>query len=137
MIRLGVPDFIPPVQCRQPNTLRNCENGQFDFLRLMVSAGFSAGETDVAVPFEEVQATTKNKKVHLVMNGPRTGSKAHSVSSTTATPRSGFPTKSDPAPVGPDLGLGSDYPRFDAPSVQKLENCRRASALSSDECGNT
>jgi hypothetical protein len=33
-----------------------------------VDGFLGAGEKDVAIPFEEVKATKKDKKVHLVMN---------------------------------------------------------------------
>ena len=62
------------------------KSGKISALIIGIGGFLDAGEKDVAVPFEEVQATTKNNKVHLVMNA----TKDALVSSTTATPRPGF-----------------------------------------------
>ena len=44
------------------------KSGKINTLIIGVGGFLGAGEKDVAVPFEEVQATTKDNKVHLVMN---------------------------------------------------------------------
>lgn len=44
------------------------KSGKISTLIIGVGGFLGAGEKDVAVPFEEVQATTKDNKVHLVMN---------------------------------------------------------------------
>ncbi len=44
------------------------KSGKVSTLIIGVGGFLGAGEKDVAVPFEEVQATTKDNKVHLVMN---------------------------------------------------------------------
>jgi sporulation protein YlmC with PRC-barrel domain len=44
------------------------KSGRISTLIVGVGGFLGAGEKDVAVPFEEVQATTKDNKVHLVMN---------------------------------------------------------------------
>ncbi len=44
------------------------KSGKISTLIIGVGGFLGAGEKDVAVPFDEVQATTKDNKVHLVMN---------------------------------------------------------------------
>lgn len=44
------------------------KSGKVSTLIIGVGGFLGAGEKEVAVPFEEVQATTKDNKVHLVMN---------------------------------------------------------------------
>ena len=44
------------------------KSGKISTLIIGVGGFLGAGQKDVAVPFEEVQATTKDNKVHLVMN---------------------------------------------------------------------
>ena len=44
------------------------KSGKISTLIIGVGGFLGAGEKDVAVPFEEVQATRKDNKVHLVMN---------------------------------------------------------------------
>ena len=44
------------------------KSGKISTLIIGVGGFLGAGEKDVAVPFEEVQATTKDNRVHLVMN---------------------------------------------------------------------
>jgi sporulation protein YlmC with PRC-barrel domain len=44
------------------------KSGKISTLIVGVGGFLGAGEKDVAVPFEEVQPTTKDNKVHLVMN---------------------------------------------------------------------
>ena len=44
------------------------KSGRISTLIIGVGGFLGAGEKDVAVPFEEVQATTKDNKVRLVMN---------------------------------------------------------------------
>jgi len=44
------------------------KSGKISTLIIGVGGFLGAGEKDVAVPFEEVKATTKDNKVHLVMN---------------------------------------------------------------------
>jgi sporulation protein YlmC with PRC-barrel domain len=44
------------------------KSGKISTLIIGVGGFLGAGEKDVAVPFEEVQATTKDNKIHLVMN---------------------------------------------------------------------
>ncbi len=44
------------------------KSGKVSTLIIGVGGFLGAGQKDVAVPFEEVQATTKDNKVHLVMN---------------------------------------------------------------------
>ncbi len=44
------------------------KSGKIRTLIIGVGGFLGAGQKDVAVPFEEVQATTKDNKVHLVMN---------------------------------------------------------------------
>jgi sporulation protein YlmC with PRC-barrel domain len=44
------------------------KTGRISTLIIGVGGFLGAGEKDVAVPFEEVQAMTKDNKIHLVMN---------------------------------------------------------------------
>ena len=44
------------------------KSGKISTLIIGVGGFLGAGEKDVAVPFDEVRATTKDNKVHLVMN---------------------------------------------------------------------
>ena len=44
------------------------KSGKISTLIIGVGGFLGAGEKDVAVPFEEVQATTKDNKTHLMMN---------------------------------------------------------------------
>jgi sporulation protein YlmC with PRC-barrel domain len=44
------------------------KSGKISTLIIGVGGFLGAGEKDVAVPFEEVQATTKDNKIHLMMN---------------------------------------------------------------------
>ena len=44
------------------------KSGKISTLIIGVGGFLGAGEKDVAVPFEEVQATTKDNKIRLVMN---------------------------------------------------------------------
>jgi sporulation protein YlmC with PRC-barrel domain len=44
------------------------KSGKISTLIIGVGGFLGAGEKDVAVPFDEVQATMKDNKVHLVMN---------------------------------------------------------------------
>ncbi len=44
------------------------KSGKVSTLIIGVGGFLGAGQKDVAVPFEEVQATTEDNKVHLVMN---------------------------------------------------------------------
>jgi sporulation protein YlmC with PRC-barrel domain len=44
------------------------KSGKISTLIIGVGGFLGAGQKDVAVPFEEVQATTKDNRVHLVMN---------------------------------------------------------------------
>lgn len=44
------------------------KSGKISTLIIGVGGFLGAGEKDVAVPFGEVQATTKDNKIHLVMN---------------------------------------------------------------------
>ncbi len=116
------------------------KSGKISALTIGIGGFLDAGEKDVAVTFEEVQATTKNNKVHLVMNATKDALQKRTwfqVRQQHHDLGCGFQTKSDPHRSKAGLGAGSDFPDIDAPSVQKCENCRRASALSSDECGNT
>ncbi len=47
------------------------KSGKISTLIIGVGGFLGAGQKDVAVPFEEVQATTKDNKVHLVMNATK------------------------------------------------------------------
>jgi sporulation protein YlmC with PRC-barrel domain len=47
------------------------QSGKVDTLIIGVGGFLGAGEKDVAVPFEEVKATKKDNKVHLVMNATK------------------------------------------------------------------
>jgi sporulation protein YlmC with PRC-barrel domain len=47
------------------------KSGKISTLIIGVGGFLGAGEKDVAVPFDEVQATTKDNKIHLVMNATK------------------------------------------------------------------
>jgi sporulation protein YlmC with PRC-barrel domain len=47
------------------------QSGKIDTLIISVGCFLGAGEKDVAVPFQEVKATKKDNKVHLVMNATK------------------------------------------------------------------
>jgi sporulation protein YlmC with PRC-barrel domain len=47
------------------------KSGKISTLIVGVGGFLGAGQKDVAVPFEEVRATTKDNKVHLVMNATK------------------------------------------------------------------
>ena len=51
------------------------DSGQVTGFMVGVGGFLGAGEKDVAVPFQDVNATTKNNKVHLVMNATKDGLK--------------------------------------------------------------
>jgi sporulation protein YlmC with PRC-barrel domain len=82
------------------------KSGKISALIIGIGGFLDAGEKDVAVPFEEVQATTKNNKVHLVMNATKDALQKRTwfqVRQQHHDLGSGFPTKSDPHP---EAGLG-------------------------------
>src|ERR1700732_3732541 len=47
------------------------KSGKVTSLIVGVGGFLGAGEKDVAVPFQDVNATTKNNKMHLVMNATK------------------------------------------------------------------
>jgi sporulation protein YlmC with PRC-barrel domain len=51
------------------------KSGKISTLIVGVGGFLGAGEKDVAVPFEEVRATTKDNRMHLVMNATKDGLK--------------------------------------------------------------
>ncbi len=51
------------------------KSGNISTLIVGVGGFLGAGEKDVAVPFQDVNATTKNNKTHLVMNATKDGLK--------------------------------------------------------------
>jgi sporulation protein YlmC with PRC-barrel domain len=51
------------------------KSGKVSTLIVGVGGFLGAGEKDVAVPFQDVNATTKNNKMHLVMNATKDGLK--------------------------------------------------------------
>jgi len=52
------------------------KSGRINTLIVGVGGFLGAGEKDVAVPFEAVEATMKNKKMYLVMNATKDGLKS-------------------------------------------------------------
>ena len=68
------------------------KSGKINTLIVGVGGFLGAGEKDVAVPFDAVEATMKDKKMWLVMNTTKDSLKVPLDSNTTATRRPGCRT---------------------------------------------